>query len=327
MNFKKSFIAILFLFNIMLHAQFEEKKIETDSSYIEVIKNSKYKVFNEIYKFKDAIWSRVTYINDTLKLNSEGWTTKEHHRLGVWKEYNENGELMYVRDYDKNICTINPKLYPYHNLLVEKKNKADNLIVQEYGKEFMKNYVAFEFDCSAYLNDKYVGSWVEPLIAKPNNFTFNYSIRLKKGDNPIYLRIEFDKNGNFVPQKYYSGYAGFEKIERRNKKFKISKDKAIAIANSQGMKNDNTNDIRQYLFWESSKNKAFYNGHFKYYITNLVDKVRYKESEERQGVIYKFDVYVFNPWTGKFTEKKKMKSIEEYGKLSGHTTGLLPDVE
>ncbi|AZB28314.1 hypothetical protein EB354_03030 [Chryseobacterium balustinum] len=126
MYFKKVSIIYFILINIFIYSQFERKKIETDSSYIEIVKNSKYKVFNEIYKSKDSIWSRVTFIDDTLKLNSEGWTTKQHKRLGIWQEYNENGDLMYTRDYDNNTCIINSNLYPYHNLLVETKKKLTN---------------------------------------------------------------------------------------------------------------------------------------------------------------------------------------------------------
>lgn len=325
MHLKKVLIGYFILINIFISAQFERKKIETDSSYIEITKNSKYKVFNEIYKFKDSIWSRVTFINDTLKLSSEGWTTKQHRRLGIWKEYSENGDLMYTRDYDQNTCVINPNLYPYHDLLVKEKKKTDKLILDNYGEKFMNNYVTFEFHCSAYLDNKYTGSWYEPLSEKPNHFIFDYSVRLHKNDKPIYLRIEIDKNGMFVPQEYYYNYAGFEKIEEKNKIFKISKQDAIAIANTKGLKNGT--NIQEYLIWESLKTKEFHNGYFRYYITNLVDKIPYKKFGDRNGIIYKFDVYVFNPWTGKFIEKKQMKSIEESGKLGGFTTAFLPDTE
>ncbi|UFH33270.1 hypothetical protein LNP04_06005 [Chryseobacterium sp. C-71] len=327
MYLKKIIIINLTFLNIFFYAQFEKKIIETDSTRIEIIKNSKYKVFNEIYKYKDSIWSKVTFINDTLKLKSKGWTTKQHKRLGFWQEYNEDGDLMYSRDYDKNTCIINSKLYPYYDLLVETKKKADKLILENYGEKFMNNHVIFEFYCSAYENSKYVGSWDEPLTDRPNRFIFDYSIRLKKTDKPTYLRIEIDKNGQFVPQEHYYNYAGFEKIKEKNKIFRISKDDAIAIANKKGLNSNNSGKVQDYLVWESLKTKEFYNGHFRYYITNLVDKIHYKKSEDRKGIIYKFDVYVFNPWTGKFLEKKKMKSIEESGKVSGHKTGLLPDEE
>ncbi|UZR99759.1 hypothetical protein [Chondrinema litorale] len=40
---------------------------------------------------------------------------------------------------------------------------------------------------------------------------------------------------------------------------------------------------------------------------------------------YKFDVYIFNPWSGEFIEKKKMKSIREWERRSGSATGLILD--
>jgi len=38
-------------------------------------------------------------------------------------------------------------------------------------------------------------------------------------------------------------------------------------------------------------------------------------------------VYVFNPWTGDFIEKKKMKSVREWEEGHGLSTGLIPDNE
>ena len=45
----------------------------------------------------------------------------------------------------------------------------------------------------------------------------------------------------------------------------------------------------------------------------------------RSSVVDKFDVYAFNPWTGDFIEKKKMKSVSSWEERSGSSTVLIDD--
>ena len=94
------YITILF-FSIQAFGQKKpfRENIETDSSSIEIIRNSVYRCYYETYKFKDSIWTNITYIDDTTQLNTEGWKTKSKKYLGIWKEYNRQGELMYTWNY------------------------------------------------------------------------------------------------------------------------------------------------------------------------------------------------------------------------------------
>ncbi len=333
---------LFFSFQLLGQKPFRED-IETDSSKIEIIRNSVYRVYEETYKFNDSIWYNVTYIDDTTKLHTEGWRLKNGRHLGVWKEFNRNGELMYTRDYDKNTCSVNRDQFPYHYRLENMKLKSDSLIRDAYGKDFMDNHVFFEFDCSAYRHYKtkfgccedsmwtydYLGSWTEPLKSMPNSFKFLYKVKLNKEDiKGIELGIDLDSLGNYVPSEDdFTNNYGFEKVEQKEKQFKINKTIAIRTAKKHGIKVTDTNKIQEFLYWENFKKQEYFNGQFRYYITELTDTIKYKKTEERQGIIYKFNVYVFNPWTGEFVEKKKMKSIREWGAVSGHTTGLLPDTE
>lgn len=57
--------------------------IETDSSKIEIIRNSVYRVYEEIFKKNDSVWFSVSYIDDTTKLNTEGWKLKNGRQLGT----------------------------------------------------------------------------------------------------------------------------------------------------------------------------------------------------------------------------------------------------
>ncbi len=218
---------------------------------------------------------------------------------------------------------------------------ADSLIIVAYGKKFMNEHVIFNFNCYAYNKHKtkydaiedsmwtedYLGSWTEPMKSKPNSFLFRYEVRLNpKDEKSIELGICLDEKGNYIPSSddTWNNY-GFELVKPENKEFVLNKYMAMTLAQKNGLKEMDANKIDEFLFWENFKKQEFYNGRFRYYIAELIDQISYKKGEERQGIIYKYQVFVFNPWTGEFIEKKKMKAIREWGKVSGHSTGLIPD--
>ena len=136
-------IALTFTFTYIFGQKPFREIIETDSSKIEIVRNSVYRVYQETFKHSDSVWYSVSYIDDTTKLNTEGWKLKSGQQLGIWKEYNRKGDLLYTRNYDKHTCVVNPKLYPYHQTLENMKTIADSLIVAAYGKEFMEKHIIF----------------------------------------------------------------------------------------------------------------------------------------------------------------------------------------
>lgn len=317
------------------------QNISTDSSEIEIIRNSVYRFYEETFKLKDSIWCSVHFIKDTTRLHREGWKTKKGKHIGVWKEYNFDRQLLYTWNYDKGICEVNKNHFPYHDILQRMKKTADSLIIVTYSQEFFDKHVRFEYDFSAYNHYKtkfgccedsmwthdYLGSWTEPLEAKPNSFKIRYKVRLLKNDEKgIELGVDIDSVGNYVPSgdDFWNNY-GFEKVDGEKKSFDIDIRKATEIAKRHGLTITDTSEIGEFLIWENFKNQTFFNGQYRYYITDLTSKTEYKKSQDRQGMIYRYAVYSFNPWTGEFIEKKKMKSIHEWGKASGHKTGLLPD--
>lgn len=340
MNTRIIISTILILTSFSTFGQFSRQNIETDSSDIEIIRNSVYHIYEETYKNKDSVWYSVHFIKDTTRLNTEGWKTKDDKYLGVWQEYNFEGELMYTRDHEKAICTVNKDLYPYHDLLERMKSKADSLIITTYSQEFFDNHVRFDFDCYAYhghwitLGDgekywskDYLGSWIEPMKSKPNTFKFRYSVKIGNTEwYPEMIGIDLDSLGNYVPSSddRWNRY-GFEDVKGDKRTFNIDKSEASKIAINHGLVISDTTQTSEFLTWENFQNQTFYNGRFRYYITELTNKTRYTEGDERQGIIYRYNVYSFNPWTGEFIEMKKMKSREEWGKDSGHRTGLIPD--
>ncbi|MGI8892910.1 MAG: hypothetical protein ACR2GN_05560 [Bacteroidia bacterium] len=317
------------------------QNISTDSSDIEIIRNSVYHIYEETYKNKDSVWYSVHFIEDTLRLNTEGWKRKSGKHLGIWKEYNFDGQLLYTWDNDNGICEVNKEHFPYHDILQRMKAKSDSLVIATYSKQFFDKHVRFEYDCYAYNHYKtkfgccedsmwthdYLGSWTEPIKAKPNSFKFRYQVRLHATDEMgIELGMDLDSLSNYVPTSddFWNNY-GFELVKTQNREFALSKTKAVEIAKNNGLSESDSNKIDEFLFWENFKKQQYYNGQFRYYITELVGQVEYQVSKERQGMSYKYMVYVFNPWTGEFIEKKKMKANREWKNGHGLSTGLIPD--
>lgn len=317
---------ILILTSLSTFGQFSRQKIETDSSDIEIIKNSVYHIYEETYKTKDSVWYSVHFIKDTTRLNTEGWSTKDDKYLGVWEEFNFDGQLMYTRDYENATCEINKELYPFYDLLEKMKLKADSLIISTYSKEFFEKHVRFDFNCYTYDKDGYVGSWTEPIKRKPTKFLFRYQVKLNTSKwYDEMIGIELDEEGEYIPNIGFSNNYGFEKVNSDSKTFKIDKNKAIEIAKSKGLKTNDLSKISEFLKWKKFKKPEFYNGQFKYYITEFTDEIKDIKKEGRSRIIYKYNVYSFDPWAGEFIEKKKMKRVREWEKNSGFTSDLLPD--
>lgn len=303
------------------------ENIETDSSNIEITRNSVYRVYEETYKYKDSIWWNVTFINDTTILNTEGWKNKKGKHFGIWKEYDINKNLLYTRNYDKQTCIVNKKIFPYHDILEKMKITADNLIIKEYGKEFFKAHVFFEFDATARYayktkigedsmwTEDYVGTWIEPMSKKPNSFLFRYEVKLNRNDEEfVELGICLDSTGKYFSSSddNYSNY-GFEKTSIKYKSFNIQRTQALKIAKENGLTIDSTK-VFDFLNWENYRKQQFYNGAFIYNIVELIKEENYIAGKGRQGKIFRYLVYKFNPWNGKFLEIVKMKSTQEWEK-------------
>lgn len=324
------------------YSQFERIEFETDSSKVEVIRNSLNKTWHESYNDKDSIRYIVWFIDDTTQVKYEHWTRKNNAFFGISRKFKKNGTLIYERNHDIGSCKISKELFPYYQMLEDMKKKSDSIIVETYSQKFFDKHVRFNFNCAAYTgkwkeyswaDDKqwildYSGSWIEPMKSKPNSFYFRYDVKLDSSDwYQDLIGIKLDSLGNYVPSQSKSDNYGFEKVETTSGTFSIDKEKAISIAKQHGLKAGNENEISEFLTWESFNEAKFYNGQFRYYITELYDRIEYKEGVNRQGIIFKYNVYVFNPWTNGYIEMKKMKSRKEWGKDSGHSTGLRPDNE
>jgi hypothetical protein len=316
MKLQQMFILLFLLAYKIVLAQYSENIFKTDTSEIKIIKNSVYHIYEETYKNKDSVWYSVHYIKDTARINTEGWKRRNGKLLGVWNEFNYDQQLLYTWDHDKGNCEVNKDLFPYHDILEKMKLKADSLIITNYSKEFYDKHIRFEYNCVAYNHykakfdccedsiwtDDFLGSWIEPIKTKPNSFKFRYEIRLNESDqNGIELGICLDSAGNYFPSDddKWNNY-GFEKVTSENKTFEIDIKKSTIIAKQHGLIVTDSSDIKEFLIWENFKKQTLYNGQFRYYITDLTSKTEYKKGKDRQGIVYRYNVYSFNPWTGDF---------------------------
>jgi len=323
MKIKSLFAFVILLSGHSVFGQFSRERISTDSSDIEIIKNSEYHIYEEQFKNKDSVWRSVHFIKDRSRLKTEGWSKKSGKRIGIWKAYNFDRQLLFTRDYDLGTCEVNRDLFPYHPILEKMKLKADSLIISNYGIDFFDNHVRFNFNCYAYDQGVYLGHWTEPIRRKPTAFLFRYQVRLKNMDwQDGMIGINLDHKGKYVPSPDRFNNYGFEKLSSDSKFFKIDKATAISVAKKHGLKEE---PVSEFLKWERFNNAVFFDGQFRYYIAALTEKIETIKKEGRSRITYKFNVYSFNPWTGEFLGKKKMKRIKEWDKDSGFTSDLLAD--
>lgn len=325
--FKELFILVfLLLIAFSANGQFQEQTINTDSSKIEIVTNSVYKISEEHFFNKDSVWYSVKFIDDTTQIHIEGWKNKEGEKLGVWEKYNKEGTLMFTWNHNTEVCIVNESLYPWHDLLQKMKKQADHLIISTYSKEFFDNHVQFDYNCYAYDKNGYVGSWVEPMKRKPTKFLFRYSVRVDSSSNWKHemIGIKLDSTGTYLPSHDRFSNYGFEDVTTNQKSFNINAQQALKVAKNEGLKNNKFNTVSSFLMWQQTNEHQFYTGRFQYYVTNLIEKDQVNLANGRSRIRFVYNVYAFNPWTGKYIEKKKMQRISESGDQSGFSTELQP---
>lgn len=266
------------------------------------------------------------YRNNTKVLTSTAFYNSHDVLVGLAKEYDDNGNLLYSIDYDKGQWTIkNKSKYPFFNLQNKMKHKADSLIKLVYGKGFLLNQAIWNAGTSVIYNKTKSGNWTDTFKSAPAEFLFRYNVKIDK--NHLYEdMIEFQLNakGEFMPNPYEAIY-GFERLANKHPKFAISPAAAIAVAKRKQTAGSKAAKPEAFLRWECFKTSNLYNGKFLFYVIFNTNSVKITNPKGRSSINSRFDVYSFNPWTGKFIEKKQMKSISSWEAASGSSTGLMPD--
>ena|ERR1035437_6838658 len=270
------------------------------------------------------------YFNDTRTLESSDIYDLSDNPIGITKKYNKKGQLEYIVDYDKGIWTIvNFDNYPHYPILQKMKQRVDSFLILTYGQQFFNKNIIWSPERSCFYNIDGTGAnWTDYFEWNPKSYLLRYSIKLSEDE--IYygqIEINLDSIGQIIfPSDIYEDNKGFEKVIPKNG-FLLSKQLAIIKAKSQGLNENDSIKAFTYLDWEYLKGtkETIYNGNFTYNVGINTKKITNLPTDGRNRVEYKFDVYVFNPWTGQFIKRKKMKSYDEWEKDSGLTTKLMPD--
>jgi hypothetical protein len=322
----RKILSILFCILPLLNWAQENTISITDSSKIETkyfVDINSIRVFNEVnYKFINYYSE---YYLDTKKLKQEG--TYDHgYPIGLWKEYSQDGKLIHETNYNDSIWCLQNRLYfRFFDLQLKMKNKADSLIAITYSQEFFDKHIEFNSMGSFIKNGKENLRWNEKIRNKPTNFTLNYDIRLDpKHTYKDMIRIELDSTGRFIPDDAYWYPQGFEKLPNNIKKtFKLNFDSVYKIAKYNGLIESDTSEATTVIKWESSNKPEFYNLNYKFY---FIQKYKSEKIDGERYLLYilndYYNVWIFNPWTGEFVEKKKMISTYEAEQGHGRSSGL-----
>jgi hypothetical protein len=324
---KHLLLLVTILYPLTIIAQ-EDKEIRTDSSVI-TTKYFKYlnsiRVFNELENKTKTYYT--DYYYDTKKTKEEGIFNEDNDYIGISKIYSPEGKVITETNHDLGIWTVKiEEDYPFYQIQNKIKLKADSLIKSIYGDEFFNKYVTWKIDGSAIYNKNESGNWVDKFTNEPKTFLFRYNIRFDR--EHIYrgiIEFELDSTGHFIPNPYERIY-GFEEVPSNiEKDFKLNFSKAIDKAKEEGLVESDSNKAIAFLKWEGLQKPKLYNGCFRFYVIIKTDQIKNIVPEGRSSITEKFVVYSFNPWTGYFIEKKKMKSVKSWEKYSGNSTGLIED--
>jgi hypothetical protein len=303
-------------------------KIETDTSFIETRyykEYNYYNIFNELKNSKIKHYSEFYYDTKTLK---EQGVFIDGNSVGLWKEFFKDGSLKREIDYDKGVITFfDKKAFPFLKLQNSYKLNGDSIIKKIYSKEFFDKHVIWSLGSSYIYNDDESGSWTDEFKRKPTKFLLRYNIKLEGKIYDDLIEFEINSKGQLIPNEYEEVY-GFEQLsENSPKTFQLNQEKAIELAKQKGLQETDSTKAEAFLHWEKSKSNSIYNGMFRFYVLIKTHSIKDIRPGGRSGITDMFDVYVFNPWTSEFIEKKKMKAIRSWEEMSGSSTGLFPDNE
>ena len=317
-------------------SQYERTNIETDSTGIELTKNSVYRIWEETYKNKDSVFYSVRYIKDTAQLNIEGWKRKNGQYFGKWSEYKIDGSWLYTIDYTNHSWELNKEEFKYQSLKDSIKEKADKTLIDKFGLDFFHNNVVFNFyghtairkwlaqESGTFLvQDKYLGSWDEPISQRPNLFVLDYTIRL--ADNEIYddmLRIEVDSAGNLIsePSRFEIGFN--EIVVPKKTRFSITRKQALQICQANKLEDSKTGIFQAALRFGWRK-MAEYPGEFYYEVVQEYNEAIKGDCNFDCTITKFFNVWRFDPWTSKLIFRKPMKQTTRWNHGCGVTGNYL----
>lgn len=318
-----------------LFSQFTVKEFQTDSSSVELTKNSLYRIWKEELNNKDSVFYQVTFINDTSQIHVEGYHKKNGDYLGEWSEFKENGTWLYTIDYTNHSGVFNEDEFKFQSLKERMKLKADKYLINQFGQDFFENNIVFNFNGhlsinrlkmygsdSSWVQDEYLGNWTTPISKTPNSFILDYAIKID--NNEIYhnmIRVELDSIGNLISNSSRFMVDLLDINPSRRMRFTLDKAQIIKLCRTNKIEDE---DIENYTakLRLGFRKLSNYPGRFYYEAISFI-------SEEIDGDCYNdclikkfYYVWRYDPWTSQLLHKEKMVQYSRWNRGHGETGGF-----
>jgi len=315
-------LAILLLSATIGQAQPAQVR-QTDSSRLETRLYPGGREVKEVLRHKDRVYWRF-YRNNGSQVTTTATYNKAGRTIGLWTEYDDHGKLRYVIDCDRGTWQVaHVSAYPFFALQRHLKVRADRLLATIYGRQFVQQHLVWNVQESAIYNDQESGNWTDQLRSPPTRFLLRYNVKLDAQHvYPELIEFHLDARGQLEPDSV----ADILGLERRppwaSHRFALRYETAMQlVARRSGARKQS---LAGFLEWEKLP-QANSHGHFRFYVPVPTGTTKDLHPAGRSQVIYYFDVYVFDPWTGALLAKQKKKSIQSWEANSGSSSGLLAD--
>lgn len=323
----KTLLIIFILLNLPAAAQ-KLHVVHTDSSRIESRLYPGGKEVKEIITGKNLVYYWF-YRNNQARVTTTSTYTKTDRVIGITKEYDDDGRLLYSIDHDHGKWIVaNVQIDPYYFLRQQMKAKTDLLIAAMYGYCFLTHNVIWNVRSSTICNEAICGNWTDIFGQRPIKFTFRYDVKLDPEHvYPELIEFALDAQGNFITDDYEDVY-GFEPLSIFPVKgFELVYRKALVTAQKASKVRGSLST--GFLKWEKVKSPflytyGLYTGQFRFYVPIKTGVQRDLHPKGRSRVTEYYNVYSFNPWTGAFAGKQQMESVHEWEERSGFSSGLRP---
>lgn len=270
------------------------------------------------------------YYNDTnVPEHKSSYTLPDKRLTGATSKFDIAGDLEYQLDHDKGTWKmVKADHYPYYQMLERMRAKSDSMIIAAYGQSFFSQSVRWSPQSSVIYDGLATGGgWCDYETWKPTRFMLRYAIRLAGEETyDDLISVQLDSTGQlYFPFGKYDDVKGFEKVGQ-SKGMIMTKASAIAAATAQGMTPNGDHQPSTSLIWEyaDTQKAEMYNGHFYYSVAMYTGSLKSTAPNRGTRVEQRFDVYLFNPWTGAFVAKRKMKAYEKPNRRGVLATEMLP---
>jgi hypothetical protein len=297
---------------------------QTDSSRLETRLYPGGREEKEFLRAKDRVYWRF-YQGNTRQVTVTATRTKAGREIGRWTEYDTQGKLRYVVDRDRGTWWVAQRTeYPFFRLQQHVKAQADCLLVATYGRYFLTHHTSWNVQSSAIYNATESGNWTDQFAAPPTKFLVRYDVKLDAQQvYPELIEFELDAQGHLLPNSDEQVYGLGQQPLRGGDRFRLRYEEALKLVKRE--RGAHKPPLTGFLKWESFKQPNFYSGQFRFYVPLQTGSHQELHPAGRSSITDHFDVYAFDPWTGVLLEKKKMKTVRSWEKLSGSSSGFLPE--